>query len=175
MMANVSRGQQFSSPARSNRFPHKHAVHDDVRASAKIFRGEFVFCGNIRFQSVGLGIKRNLLPSAQVGQRDQHVIFRIEFEHLVLHFTRTCIFPFCSRLQPRPAFPPHCRTRHAISRVLASQAVSTSRTSPHFPPARPFFLPLLTCRCTSPPHPSPPIPLPPQFTTHTPIPPSPPT
>ena len=48
LMVDVARGQQFSSPDRRDRFPHEHAIHDDGRASGKILRGEFVFCGNVR-------------------------------------------------------------------------------------------------------------------------------
>ena len=46
-----------------------------------------VFCENrnIGFERVGLRCKRNLLAFSQVGQRDQHVVSGIEFEHPVWH------------------------------------------------------------------------------------------
>src|SRR5260370_4821430 len=160
-MVDVARGQQCPSPDRRHRFPDEHAVHDDAPASGKVFRGKLVFRRNVRFQNVGLGIKGNLFPPAQVGQRDQPVIFRIEFEHLVPHFTRSAFSFFASACSHRLAFPLHCRTRRGVSRVLDSPALSISRAWPHSPPARHLVLPPRTCRgnpslCPSPANTEPP-------------------
>ena len=105
-MVDVTRGQQFPSPDGLHRFPDEHAVHDDARSIGKIFDGELVFCRYIRFQQVGLRTKRKPLPSTEVGQRDQHVVFGIEFEHLVLHFTQARLPPFGNRLPPPRRFSP---------------------------------------------------------------------
>ena len=70
-------------PAPRDRFDglsHDHAVHPHIRGNRKVFSSELVFCGNVRFQRVDLRFKRNLLALSQVGERDQHVIFGIEFE-----------------------------------------------------------------------------------------------
>ena len=102
---NISRGEKAATHDRFNRLPHDHAVHSYIRTSRQILGSKLVFCGDVLLQRVDLTSKRNLIAFSQIGQRDQHVVFRIEFENLIRHNNELTFFPFASIRRDKAIFP----------------------------------------------------------------------
>jgi hypothetical protein len=85
LVSEIPRRKKPAPADRFNRFAYHHAVHPYSCTDGEIFGGKLVFCRNIGFQSVRLRSKRDLFAFAQIGESNQYVVVRIEFENFIGH------------------------------------------------------------------------------------------
>ena len=84
-MPNVGRRQQTSAGDCHGCLADQTTIHNDLTANGKVIGREFMFRGDIRDQSVRLAFEVDDLSLLQVNQGDEHIVFGVELEDLMIH------------------------------------------------------------------------------------------
>jgi hypothetical protein len=80
----IARRKQLAAPQRLGSLSHQHAVHNHIAAYWKILCDELMFCGNIGQQQVVVASEIYKFALAQIGQRNENVVSRVELQNAPL-------------------------------------------------------------------------------------------
>lgn len=80
----IARGQQIAATQRFRCAANEHAIHDDLAASGKFLSKKFMFGGNVGEHCVIDAVETYGFAFAQIGQRYEGVVSRIEPQNAAL-------------------------------------------------------------------------------------------